>query len=350
MSNELRFLLDQNPFAFPISVWSEKTFGELALRSPGALSLLGLPDIETSPSPEPIGVHLFLPKGALRFDVLHQHNPPRQFAYFRVDGAIQKSFTDLEFKLNFLFLNRAAQPLVVTDVVCRTVSYRQVVNERIVVQNKPKGIFTPEVIQFAPSRVVGGEVHLLGNKALSIAARETELVRVELTHGVAPGYYELQFLASAPTESQVFVSPIFPILIQSERDNTCDLIVFGKHYDSAVGRILELPEETWRPLTNPRPEGIMRILGPSMYDIVDGTYTPTCWQIREIACEMDDDGGWTIPHAPPVEILDLPGPIEERLHTLGDDIVNLSGRNKLAGEFSKQLARRRRLICDPTDA
>jgi hypothetical protein len=168
LANDLRHFLESNPLPFPVSVWSEDVFAKFVLASPPALALLGFEHAEElvqEPLPSP---PVFLPVGSLRFDVLHQHDPPRQFAYFRDSGAILKAFTDLELKLDLVFTNRAATEGLITDLVCRTLRYCSLAKVRVVVQTKAKGIFEPETVRFSPSRVPGGEVSLLDGKAFNV--------------------------------------------------------------------------------------------------------------------------------------------------------------------------------------
>jgi hypothetical protein len=278
---------------------------------------------------------------------MHQHDPPREFAYFRVEGALQKAFTDIELKLDLLFMNPAGTPALVRGITCKTISYRQLSGERIVVQTKPKGIFVPETIRFSPSRVLGGEVHLLHGKALSVSERGAEVVRTELNEGVVPGYYELQFLAHVPGEFQCLASPVIPVLVQYKKNNVCPLIVFGKHYDAPVERILDLPEDKWFGLAKPYPEGTLRILGPSMYEIARQAPAPECWEIRETTCQRDEDGSWTIPDEPPRKLLTLEGPLGDEPYSLKDDILRVTGRHETSQLLQRQLSRRRRLVTDP---
>ena len=274
---------------------------------------------------------------------MHQHDPPRQFAYFREATGVVKAFTDLEFKLNFIFTSRAREALVVTDVVCTTRFYRRLANERLLTLTKPKGFFRPETVRFSPSLVLGGEVHLLGDAFLNVPGGAVELFRAELEECPTPGIYELEFHATISTGSRLS-TPGITLVVTDLDSNARDLTVFGKHYDSAAEQLLGIPDGAWDSLAEDDPNK-MRILGPSQTEIVNDAPPPTRWQIREITGRQTGDGMsgfFNDSHA--IELLVLDGTIGEELHCLDRASARTLGRGSPRDIHVDEQIRRRQLL------
>jgi hypothetical protein len=344
LTNDLRHFLENNPLPFPVTVWSEEVFANFVLASPAALALLEIDVLGVLPQVKQSFPSTFLPVGSLRFDVLHQHDPPRQFAYFEEQGRVMKAFTDSELKLDLLFTNRGTSEALVTDITCRTLRYRRLENDRIVVQTKAKGLFEPEVVRFSPSCIPGGDVSLLSGKVFGAKARGVEMLRTELLDHAAPGYYELQFVAQVPSERRKYLSPVLPLVIRAEENNTCSLMVVGKHYDSPVERVLGLPEEDWDRVARRLPEGTVQLLGPSMHELAAGQVSPDKWQIRELVHTPGPDGSWLVPDVPPSELISLTGAVDEPLYSIQDCRQRVEGRSEWPQILDRQFSRRWRLM------
>jgi len=186
-SNDLRHLLEDHHFSFPISIWSGEELARLLANSPRVCARLNL----TSPkSKEPSSRMAVLPPPLLPsrrvfFDVFHGQDPPRQFAYLKLNDSVIKSYTADDCKLIAFVTNAEEENIQVVGLTCTTLSWNQT-ESRVVLQNKAKGLYEPSKLDVHPSTTPGGVVDILLGRAISVDKGRTELVRLEII-GDNPG-------------------------------------------------------------------------------------------------------------------------------------------------------------------
>jgi hypothetical protein len=275
--------------------------------------------------------------------VVHQHNPPREFAYFRTASGVQKAFTQTEFKLNFIFTSRTKEPVVLTDIDCVTRSYRALTDERVLILVKPKGIFEPETVRFAPTIASGSEVHLLGGDFFRVHGHRVEVLCAELLTETTAGIYELEFRATLATGERL-EAPRMSLVVSEEDVSTCRLLVAGKHNDSVAPRILDLSDQSWSTLCNTPPDTV-RILGPSLTEIAHETPAPEHWQVRESQVRKEEDSGALYYDEQTLEeVLTLEGPISEELYGLEDAKARVESREGPEHVLIPEQIRRRQTL------
>jgi hypothetical protein len=254
----------------------------------------------------------------------HWHGArPAQFAYFRTSDGLVKAYTALELRLNIAFFNGCADDLIVNRFLCRTMRYRPVAEERVVVQTKAKGLFTPEKLLFCPRPYSLTDVDVFRGKALHVRSREVELLRAKLSSKAQPGLYELLFFAEAMCAGRrvTFTSDIFSLFVANGREDAAQLQVWGKHYDDPVERLLDLPESLWRRISSPVVWPMLRYLGPLPSEILGRLPYPNAWTVREEVGAMGPGGGASFDGSNVSEVLTLPGPVNEHRYRVEDAIA-----------------------------
>lgn len=342
LSNDLTFLLGNHSYSFPIAVWSSATLISLLCSSSAALKALSITDIPTAfdatAFPKP-----YLPLGPLSLDVVHKQNPPRELAYFRLDGMI-KAYTACEFKLQMLFTNKASEEVIVHTLKCKTMRYLPLEQCRVLCQVKMKGIIQPEKMVYQPSTVPSGEVSVFEEVVLKVKSNTLEIICAELSTGCRPGYYELEFIAEASTVqgTQRVSSPIFPLFIQGENHDVAHLQVIGKHYDEPASAILNLDSDNWKILTAKKRDKILW-LGPTIPEITVRNQSYSQWNIRSQPLTLHAESS-AIPEGDPQTEIDLQVKVTEELFSVKMASDRGSGNWAPSQWLSEQMNRRRRVV------
>lgn len=313
-ANDLIHFLESHPYSFPIELWTGDTLFRLVTASALALRALRLTE---NPGPLPTPGHVYLPRGPLLFDLIHTQNPPRQFAFYKPEGgALVKSFTSLEFKLDVLLGNRGRKDVIVRQLRCRTIARADLGRLRLLVQTKAKGLFEPEKLTYRPSTLASGETDVLGGKVVSLPGNTMTILRIELDEDTLPGAYELQFLVHAthPDGAQNVMSPIFLVLVPSGTEDTLNVLTFGRHYEDPVERILDLPQRQWKRLVDLDARDRWLWIGPLPDEVVGRAKAPKRWTIR---AQDPPRGRRRIPSTARA-IVTLPGRVGDRLYSIAD--------------------------------
>lgn len=244
LSNSLRHLLENHDLPMRIEVWSGPFLEQVVSRSRGACDRLGIPpEIAPRKTDSDCLPEVFSPQQWCFLDVTHQMNPPPAFHYIAVGDAVTKAYSLSGFQLLLTVTNRAPVECLVSSMTLVTQSYSNQ-SARILVQEKPKGLFEPIEISVTPTTHPGSEVDVLRGKMWKIAANSVEVLRLTLARQTIPGTYFLRLKARARLgEKDASMSSVLLIVnILGKKDDALRLKVAGHHYDSPVSKILGVPQ------------------------------------------------------------------------------------------------------------
>jgi Holliday junction resolvase len=315
ISNDLIYLLEQQEFPIPISLWAGETLAGIIEQSPKAMERLGLEYIKDT-EPAQLLAHIpIYPPRFFTLDVVHQLDPPYSFDYIKVDEDVVKAYSEYEFRLLIYMSNLTKAPITVQSLDVVTLHYQKITS-RILRLRKAKGLYEPIEIQFSPSTVEGGESEILGKKVWQIEGGQGEIIALSLHLNARPGLYRLIFRASVLMNGKLTTqySPQFMLFIQDKNNDLLNLQVFNRHYDSPTSLVLNLNEDEWSRLKQyTKKDDCMIFLGPTFREAMYG-YTDKNWTIRSCKIEKIDDREVRIdPQVPSELVLDLEGVIDEEL-------------------------------------
>lgn len=139
------------------------------------------------------------------------------------------------------------------------------------------------------------------------------------------------------------------LLVTHGQRHDCNVIVYGKHYDGAASRLLDVSADNWEILSNHEPDRV-RILGPTISEIASGMPQPTQWQIREVRVTVADDGAWSFDDASAKHLLTIDGVIEDELYGMTQVVAHVAGcREAREVPLAEQISRRQLLIGDQAE-
>lgn len=312
ISNDVRLLLEQKSFSFPIEVWSSDYLEYLVSQSPKALSRLQVETKEVSKKSEP---EIF-PSAEVKFHVVYNDGEPFSIDYFKLGERLIKAYTPVGFQLTVKIGNPLQHEITVTQLNIKTVYYSEV-NTRILRQYKQKGIIEPIKFKFAPKAKMGGVIPMLENgKLIAIGANSTEYINLELEKNLSPGYYEfiVQAIVEISGNTRTLNSNLYQLNAPDKTADSVNLCIIGQYYDTPVESLLKLDAEKWELIKN-RPKNSMTYLGDTDFDLANDRPQDKTWKIRELQGKLEkEEKGWAITisnDTPSEEILDTEILIEE---------------------------------------
>lgn len=323
ISNDLRLLLEQKLFSFPIEVWSEKYLEKLILSSPKACARLGLDQTKYpySENEKP----LMFPPNALLFDVYYHKGLPYSYDYFFLDNELIKAYTDHGFGLTAMISNPTTSTVAIQAVNIKTIRYRKTQPLRILRQFKAKGIIEPIELRFSPRPYTSGEVELLNKNLIEVKSNSEEYIHFELSKGFDAGYYELLIEIDCISNGRQIslFSGVIPLHKNASTNNLVSLMVVSRYYDTPVDHILKLPPKEWH-LIKKEYKNVQKYLGPTMNDLSQNRVYGKFWEIRTTKGKTYKEGNTTYfevgSNTKSRSLLKLSLPVEEKIHTAWDSI------------------------------
>jgi len=263
ISNDLFHLFENHWFSFPIEVWHSEYLEFLILNSPRAVKRLGIKEgrinLETAPL-------IFLPKG-LKFDVVYKRDTPFSYDYFKLDNKLIKAYTEKDFKLVASIRNTTKSDVIIKEVNVRTMDYKLTTDIRVFRQRMAQGLIQPIKLNFIPRSSTNGKINLIEGSLIEVKQFENEYLEFNLSSATKSGYYELIFEISFLEDgvNKILYSPVFPLHVISESNDSIKLDVKGKYYDTPAQKILELKERIWNRIKQDE-DTYIRFLGPHLLE------------------------------------------------------------------------------------
>lgn len=273
LSNELRELLERNPFPFPVFDWTADAFVKAVL-AVEPVCRRWFPSIVITLSADERKAYarelqsLCLPPVAepLEVGVEPRNQPPYQMAYFVRQGELLEYVTDFEYEHHIMLHNRGRSALLVTSLALKTMSHEPL-PPRLLVQMKMKGEFNPLYFQYSPAEV-GASVELLAPNMRQLQPGETELHTMKLA-GCSPGIYRLRLSVEYRYEGQSLTTASADLtfcacaaVVRSNSSTHLRIHSWRGHYRAAAAVALSRPDSDWRLVAEAAGEDRMLFLGP----------------------------------------------------------------------------------------
>jgi hypothetical protein len=350
LSNSLRHLLEKHDLPMRIEVWSGSFLEQVVSRSRGACDQLGIQaEVASRETDSDCRPEVFSPLQRCFLDVAHQMNPPPAFHYTAVGDVVTKAYSLSGFQLLLTITNRAQVECLVSSLTLFTQSYSNQ-SVRILVQEKPKGLFEPIELSVSPTTHPGSEVDVLSGKMWRIAANSVEVLRLTLASQTLPGTYWLRLKARARLgEKDASMSSVLLIVnVLGKKDDVLRLKVAGRHYDSPVSKILGVSQSEWKSLKREasRTNQIV-FLGPTTTDVIRGV-KDTEWVVRALPVKDAGPGRKEYATDTVSRVVHSFGiPVEEELHSVGETIRRISGHDEMQDLLLCQIYRRGILESSP---
>jgi hypothetical protein len=259
----------------------------------------------------------------------HWHGDrPAQFAYVQTAaGQVRKAYTDLEFRLDIAIANTGRDEAIASRLLCRTIRYHSASGGRVLIQEKAKGLFTPQQFFFCPLAAPLAEVNILGKRAVRIRGRQMDLLRAKLSRKAEPGLYDLQFCAEVHCGGRrlVLTSDIFTLFVRHGGEDAAHVWVHGKHYDDPALRLLDLPRDLWQKISSPVVWPVFRWLGPLPSEVVSGAPVHSTWLLRDEVGTVFAERDAVFPGTNVTAVLQLPGPVREPQFSLAEAVGAMNG-------------------------
>ena len=274
LSNELRELLERNPFSFPVFDWTGDAFVKVVLIAEAARRRW-FPQVSASVPPATIDGYrrmLFdsalLPAGApLELNITPRHVPPYQMAYFLRGEELHEYTTDFEFEHQVVLHNRGRLPLLVTELFIATEVYEPL-PDRLLVQMKAKGEFNPLFMSYSPKPMVGHRCELLRSRMRQLQPGESELHFMKLDD-CSPGIYTLRITASFVYEGKTASLDACNLRVcacagiaRSDSPDRLLLYTWRGHYPGAAGAALRRSRQDWERVARAAGDDCLLYLGP----------------------------------------------------------------------------------------
>lgn len=344
VSNELDYMLQQHLFSMPISAWTDMELARLIAWSHRAMELLNLSHdiLPGAPKPDFEGLCTY-PSAPISLDIIHRHDPPHAFDYVKTEGGVLKAYNSTEFRLLVIITNPTEKAFDAYALNAITLDY-QAVDSRVLKLVKAKGFVEPFKISFRPSPQKGASVNVFGEKILNIRARDSEHAELLLDSSLQPGLYQIMFTLQGRSDG-VEVTCHSPVFIFHKTEPGTDLLtlrVWGRHYDSPVEQIVNLPNAIWKSLKREVKSANSDVyLGPAPQDIMHNKADRT-WMIRGVRREPGEKEhtAYFSMDEPSTVIMDLGTPIDEELYSVDDAFNRNAGIDKWQNLLPVQLNRR----------
>lgn len=302
LSNELRELLDRNPFPFPVFDWTADAFVKAVL-AVDSVRLRWFPSITVTLTADERAAYArelleqCLPPAAepLEIGIEPRNRPPYQMAYFLDDGKLLEYTTDFEYEHRVMLHNRGRSALLVTSLAITTVR-RDPLPERLLVQMKMKGEFNPLHFAYSPA-AVGDSVELLAPKMRQLQPGETELHSMKLV-GSPPGIYHLRVsvdyryegVASTTIAADLRVC-VCAETVRSDSSQHLRLHTWRGHYRAAALVVLSRPAVDWNLVAGAAAEDRMLFLGPVPHaEVGRGADRSVRTTVTIVPLVLDDEG------------------------------------------------------------
>jgi hypothetical protein len=332
-------------FSMPISVWTDVELARLIAWSRRAMERLNLTqEIQPgAPKPDFQGLCSY-PATPISLDIIHRHDPPHAFDYVKTEGEVLKAYNSTEFRLLVIVTNPTEKAFDAYALNAITLDY-QAVDFRVLRLIKAKGFVEPVKIPFCPLSQIGASVNVFGEKVLNVRARGSEHAELLLDSSVQPGLYQIMFMLQGRADG-VEVTRHSPVFVFHKSGPGIDLLtlrVWGRHYDSPVEQILNLPNAIWKKLKREVKSPNRDVyLGPAPQDTMHKKADRT-WMIRGVRTEPGDKENTVhfSMNEPSTVIMDLGTPIDEKLYSVDDAFNQNSGIDKWQNLLPVQLSRRR---------
>jgi hypothetical protein len=340
ISNDLRQILEGHDFPMRIEVWSDSYLEQIILQSKRACERLGV--LPSAPEGTAAIPQVFEPPTSCLLDVAHSMDPPPAFHYLLRNGLPIKAYSLSGFQLLVSITNRSRADCMVRSLNLVTREFSNA-PERVVILEKPKGLFKPVEIKVRPTIHPGSEVEAFRGEIWQIAAGKSEVIRLSIASDTTPGLYGLQLVAKAQLDGQTVTmrSAELTLHVLSKSDDVLRLKVAGRHYDSPVPRLLSSPTKEWKKLK--RLTSSLRhfvYLGPAPTDVTRGLIDRE-WFIRALPVEDDGPGRKIYSSSTESQIVHSLGiPVEEELYSIDDARRRAMGEDEIQGLVSRQLSRR----------
>jgi hypothetical protein len=321
ISNDLQYLLERRMFSFAIEIWSGNYLAKLICESPKAcerLKIESLLNVNISDATQ-----IVFPANDLKFYVNYSSGLPFSFDYFLIDKKLIKAYSEVDFRLTAVISNHTNRTIAVHSIKAKTLRFEKTDGSRILRQFKQKGNIKPLKLTFIPKQYPEGEVELNADRILEIKNNSTEYIEFKLSNKCQPGYYELLFEINCVEEGSQFLlySSIFQLHKMSLKNDSVNLCVVGKYYDSPVEEILRLNNSTWMNIKREYSNGI-KYLGPTIIDVVENKVKPLTWSVNLLQGKRSKaDGSYFLninSTSRPKLVIDLKIPIEEHIYTRED--------------------------------
>lgn len=343
LSNSLRHLLENHDLPMRVEVWSGPFLEQVVSRSKGACDHLGFrPEVALREADSECRPEVFPPRQRCFLDVTHQLNPPPAFHYTAVGDVVTKAYSLSGFQLLLTVTNRAQVECLVSSLTLFTQSYSNQPG-RILVQEKPKGLFEPMEVTVTPTTHPGTEIDVLSGKMWRIAANSVEVLRLSLARQTLPGTYWLRLKArSRLGENDTSMSSVVLIVnVLGKKDDVLRLKVAGRHYDSPVSKILNVSQKDWKSLKREASRTSQFVfLGPATTDVIRGT-KDTEWSVRALPVKDAGPGRKEFSTDTVSRVVHSFGfPVEEELFSVGETIRRISGQDEMRDLLLRQIHRR----------
>jgi hypothetical protein len=340
ISNDLRQTLEDHDFPMRIEVWSDSYLEQIVLQSKRACERLGLlPSVLRSAAGSP---QVFEPRVSCLLDVAHLMDPPPAFHYVLRNTLPVKSYSLSGFQLLVSITNRSRADCMVRSLNLVTNEFSNAV-DRVVVLEKPKGLFTPVEINVRPAIHPGSEVGVFPGDIWQIAAGKSEVIHLSIASDATAGLYRLQLVAKAQLDGRTITmrSVELALHVLSKRDDVLRLKVAGRHYDSPVPRLLSSAPKEWKKLKRLTSSlSHFFYLGPAPTDVIRGL-SDREWFIRALPVEDDGPGRKIYSSRTESQIVHSLGiPVEEELYSIEDARRRVIGDDEMQGLVSYQISRR----------
>lgn len=302
LSNELRELLERNPFPFPVFNWTGDAFVK-AVFAVDSVRRRWFPSVAVSASADEQQAYSrelleqCLPPAAepLEVSIEPRNRPPYQLAYFLRDGNLFEHTTDFEYEHLLMFHNRGRSALLITSIAITTLSCEPL-PERLLVQMKMKGEFNPLHFPYSVPDV-GATVELLAPKMRQLQTGETELHSMKLV-GCPPGIYRLRVSVDYRYEGQALSTVAAELtlcacaeVVRSDSDRHLRVHTWRGHYRAAALVALSRPDADWSLVSGAAADDRMLFLGPvPNAEIGRGTDRSVRAAITIVPLEVDDGG------------------------------------------------------------
>ena len=320
ISNDVRLLLESNPFSFPVEIWYGDYLEKLICESPAALFRLNISS--SSFTYNQLAQPLFFSQSELKFNVVHSSGTPFSYDYFLLNGKAVKAYSEHDFCLTATISNKTNRTFVVQEILIRTIKYLTTDNTRILRQYTQKGLIEPLRLFFNPSVNVNGKVDLIHDKVLEVKSNSTEYIKFKLSPKCKAGYYELLLELTCVDGENVFplYSSVFSMHKKGAQDDIVSISVLH-FYDTPVEGILNTDNKTWRHI-NSTPKDCLKFLGATLHDTIDDHRHRKTWTVNIVQGKSEKvDKGMALSIRSDTKstiFADLNIPIEEKIYTCED--------------------------------
>lgn len=238
------------------------------------------------------GLLLSPKENPVSLDVIHKDNPPGTFEYVLTQTGIEKAYSSRSLRLLLIANLRVPMAVDIYSLVVETVAYTNNV-KRVLSLTKPKGLYTPEILQTEIEPIPGARVDILKGQSWRLERPGSNVLSLEVTPNLKPGLYSFRFLARCATSDTAETSldtTVISLFVNGPEFDCIELKCRGKHYDSAATAVIEADEAVWAMLkAESRRDDSLVFLGPSYYETAHEILDET-WLVRRYYAPPSQDG------------------------------------------------------------